>query len=64
MKSKAQVKGHPIHPMLATFPIAFLYGALGFDASTGAAKAGPADRSIGVHAVEVASGEVRLTLKP
>lgn len=32
MKSKAQIKGHPIHPMLVAFPIAFLYGALGFDA--------------------------------
>jgi len=31
MKSKAQVKGHPIHPMLVAFPIAFLVGALGFD---------------------------------
>lgn len=33
MKSKAQIKGHPIHPMLVAFPIAFLYGALGFDAA-------------------------------
>jgi nitrite reductase/ring-hydroxylating ferredoxin subunit/uncharacterized membrane protein len=31
MKSKASIKGHPIHPMLVAFPIAFLGGALGFD---------------------------------
>jgi nitrite reductase/ring-hydroxylating ferredoxin subunit len=31
VKSQAQIKGHPIHPMLVGFPIAFLYGALGFD---------------------------------
>lgn len=31
MRSAAQIKGHPIHPMLVAFPIAFLYGALGFD---------------------------------
>lgn len=28
MKSRAQFKGHPIHPMLVAFPIAFLYGCL------------------------------------
>jgi nitrite reductase/ring-hydroxylating ferredoxin subunit/uncharacterized membrane protein len=33
MKSKAHVKGHPIHPMLVAFPIAFLVGSLGFDAA-------------------------------
>ncbi|WP_422925631.1 DUF2231 domain-containing protein [Singulisphaera sp. PoT] len=33
MLSKAQFKGHPIHPMLVSFPIAFLCGALGFDAA-------------------------------
>lgn len=31
MRSKAHFKSHPIHPMLVAFPIAFLYGALGFD---------------------------------
>src|SRR5919106_5867778 len=31
MKSKAQIKGHPLHPMLIAFPIAFLSGALIFD---------------------------------
>src|SRR5687768_15429261 len=31
MKSKASFKGHPLHPMLVAFPIAFLYGSLGFD---------------------------------
>jgi len=33
MRSKAHFKSHPIHPMLVAFPIAFLYGALGFDAA-------------------------------
>src|SRR3954451_14453911 len=33
MKSAAQVRGHPIHPMLVAFPIAFLYGAPAFDVS-------------------------------
>jgi uncharacterized membrane protein len=32
MQSKASVKHHPIHPMLVPFPIAFLTGALIFDA--------------------------------
>ena len=31
MRSTAQVKGHPIHPMLIAFPMAFLFGALVFD---------------------------------
>src|SRR5688500_12874242 len=31
MRSKASVKGHPIHPALIPFPFAFLYGALIFD---------------------------------
>jgi uncharacterized membrane protein/nitrite reductase/ring-hydroxylating ferredoxin subunit len=31
MKSKASVYGHPIHPMLITFPFAFLTGAVLFD---------------------------------
>src|SRR3954462_15296431 len=31
MRSKAQFKSHPIHPILVAFPVAFLYGALGFD---------------------------------
>src|SRR5262245_49443936 len=33
MRSKAHLKSHPIHPMLVAFPIAFLYGALAFDAA-------------------------------
>jgi uncharacterized membrane protein/nitrite reductase/ring-hydroxylating ferredoxin subunit len=32
MKSKAHFKGHPLHPMLIAFPIAFLVGALVADA--------------------------------
>ncbi len=31
MRSKAQVKGHPLHPILVAFPVAFLYGSLLFD---------------------------------
>ena len=31
MKSTAQIKGHPIHPILVTFPIAFFVGTLVFD---------------------------------
>lgn len=27
MKSRASIKGHPIHPILVTFPIAFFFGA-------------------------------------
>lgn len=35
MKSKAQIKGHPLHPMLIPFPIAFLIGTLVFDILSG-----------------------------
>jgi uncharacterized membrane protein/nitrite reductase/ring-hydroxylating ferredoxin subunit len=31
MRSKAQIKGHPIHPILVGFPIAFFTGTLLFD---------------------------------
>src|SRR5689334_4734240 len=31
MKSKAHLKGHPIHPMLVPFPIAFFTGSFLFD---------------------------------
>ena len=31
MKSKAHFKGHPLHPILVSFPIAFFIGTLGFD---------------------------------
>lgn len=31
MKSKASVKGHPLHPMLIPYPFAFLTGAAAFD---------------------------------
>ena len=33
MRSKAHLKGHPLHPMLVAFPIAFLVGALVADAA-------------------------------
>src|SRR5687767_1923958 len=32
MRSRAQFKGHPIHPALIPFPFAFLTGAVVFDA--------------------------------
>jgi uncharacterized membrane protein len=31
MRSKASIRGHPIHPALIVFPFAFLSGALVFD---------------------------------
>lgn len=31
MKSRANIKGHPIHPMIIPFPVAFFTGALVFD---------------------------------
>jgi nitrite reductase/ring-hydroxylating ferredoxin subunit/uncharacterized membrane protein len=31
MRSRANFKGHPIHPALVHFPLAFLFGAAGFD---------------------------------
>ena len=31
MKSKASFKGHPLHPIVVSFPIAFFIGTLGFD---------------------------------
>jgi uncharacterized membrane protein len=31
MKSKANFKGHPLHPILVSFPIAFFIGTLVFD---------------------------------
>ena len=31
MKSRANIKGHPIHPILIAFPIAFFIGTLIFD---------------------------------
>jgi uncharacterized membrane protein len=31
MRSKANIKSHPLHPILVTFPIAFYTGALIFD---------------------------------
>jgi uncharacterized membrane protein/nitrite reductase/ring-hydroxylating ferredoxin subunit len=33
MRSRASIKGHPIHPALIVFPFAFLVGALAFDAA-------------------------------
>ena len=33
MRSRANIKGHPIHPALIPFPFAFLLGAFGFDAA-------------------------------
>src|SRR5687767_12991606 len=33
MRSRASFKGHPLHPILIAFPIAFLVGALAADAA-------------------------------
>ena len=33
MRSKVQIQGHPLHPALIAFPVAFLYGGLLFDAA-------------------------------
>lgn len=33
MRSRAHLKGHPLHPALIPFPFAFLVGAFGFDAA-------------------------------
>src|SRR5687767_14693850 len=33
MRSRASIKGHPIHPALIPFPFAFLVGAFAFDAA-------------------------------
>ena len=33
MRSRASIKGHPIHPALIAFPFAFLIGAFAFDAA-------------------------------
>jgi nitrite reductase/ring-hydroxylating ferredoxin subunit/uncharacterized membrane protein len=41
MRSKASIKGHPIHPALIPFPFAFLYGALLFDILGLAADSAP-----------------------
>src|SRR5262245_43450592 len=32
MRSSAHIKGHPIHPMLVTFPFAYLFGSVAADA--------------------------------
>ncbi len=50
MRSKASVRGHPIHPALIPFPIAFLVGALAFDA-IGLALGRPRHWSTGGHLV-------------
>ena len=31
MQSRASIKGHPVHPMLVSYPFAFLTGAFLFD---------------------------------
>src|SRR5918912_3195927 len=33
MRSKASIRGHPLHPSLIPFPFAFLWGAFVFDAA-------------------------------
>jgi uncharacterized membrane protein len=48
MRSKASVRGHPIHPALIPFPIAFLAGAFVFDA-VGRIAGRPAFWGTGYH---------------
>jgi uncharacterized membrane protein/nitrite reductase/ring-hydroxylating ferredoxin subunit len=48
MRSKASIKGHPIHPMLIPFPLAFLTGGFVFDLA-GILLARPALWSVGFH---------------
>lgn len=48
MKSKAVVKGHPLHPMLIPFPFAFLAGAVAFDVLAWITRA-PALWATGAH---------------
>jgi nitrite reductase/ring-hydroxylating ferredoxin subunit/uncharacterized membrane protein len=48
MRSTASIKGHPIHPALIPFPIAFLGGAFAFDAA-GVLLGAPALWSVGWH---------------
>src|SRR2546429_9835992 len=57
MRSKAHIKGHPIHPMLVAFPIAFLYGAFVADVA-GRAGGWPSVWTTGAYliAAAVASG--------
>src|ERR671935_1616449 len=33
MRSRASIRGHPLHPSLIPFPFAFLWGAFAFDAA-------------------------------
>src|SRR5688572_6495780 len=48
MRSRASIKGHPIHPALIPFPFAFLVGAVAFDA-TGALVDRPAFWTTGAY---------------
>jgi nitrite reductase/ring-hydroxylating ferredoxin subunit/uncharacterized membrane protein len=38
MKSRASIKGHPLHPMLIVYPFAFLTGAFGFSVAAAASR--------------------------
>lgn len=48
MKSRAAIEGHPIHPMLVSFPIGFFAGSLAFDAA-GALTDSPKLKDTGYH---------------
>ncbi len=48
MRSKAHFRGHPVHPALVHFPIAFLIGAFGFDLA-GYLAANPSWWTIGYY---------------
>ena len=50
MKSRASIKGHPIHPMLIVYPFAFLTGAFGFNLASAASKNREL-RAVGQHLI-------------
>lgn len=69
MRSKAQIKRHPLHPILIAFPIAFGFGCVAFDIAgrlgdwpTGQIKAGPATHKIGTYAVEESGHDVKVVV--
>ncbi len=63
MKSKAVLLGHPVHPMLIPFPIAFLTGAVLFDAA-GLVSGNPAWWATGGHLVAAGLGTALLAAVP
>lgn len=63
MRSKASFKGHPIHPALIPFPLAFLYGAVAFDVA-GRVKDAPALWTTGGYLALAGIGTALLAAVP